>query len=117
MTTPQDPPQAISDAIQVAIRCNDDQALTNRQVDAIAYAVERELRAAGYRIIQTDQAEHGDQLVQIERTAWEEDGYGGHLVSALSSNYQPAGALVFRLRRVVGNEQDTPQVPEQEHTP
>jgi hypothetical protein len=99
MTTPQHP-DALTELMALAIEAAD--------CDATGYASPMEcarvslaaLTAAGYRIIQTDAAEHGDELVR-------------------ASDEVEAGEASprFALRRPVGNEQDTPQVPEQEHTP
>jgi hypothetical protein len=63
------------------------------------------LTAAGYRIIQTDQAEHGDALERVDHV-WHDPKYPG-AEGLCYLDFSDALGEVFA-RRPVGNEQDTP---------
>jgi hypothetical protein len=116
MTTPPDTPQRVLDKLQ-------QEWLFGRGLPSdrgrVAEQVLDALTAAGYRIIQTDQAEHGDQLLSIDlehayATLSNDDYvkyvYGDYQHASYDGRWEPSGYehSLFALRRVVGNEQDTP---------
>jgi hypothetical protein len=115
MTTPQHTQDALIELMALAIEAadNDSEWLAASPSKCVA-AVLAALTAAGYRIIQTDKAEHGDALVQVgfmPSGDWIRTGPKGVLCNMVFDNVQGAkGPTEYEpvWRRVVGNEQDTP---------
>ena len=105
MTTPQDTSEAVLDLLMEHFGSVDD-AWSIADIANECRAFLRALTAAGYRIIRTDQLEHGDELVQHavmhvgSQTMWSS-------VPRDAKNPDAWLPLLAR-RRVVGNEQDTP---------
>lgn len=109
MTTPQDTPRAV--ILEALDRSNADlrDKVHPKTREDFAFEVLAALSAAGYRIIQTDQAEHGDQLVKVGHRDTTVTPLG---VQSMRNSWETEP--VFSLRRVFGNEQDTAAQPTEE---